>query len=102
MNSRTHKPQLDALRAFAVLAVWVVHFWPDLLPIGNGVRFFFTLSGFLITGILLDRKSQIENVPDLGGRIFVLRQFYARRFLRILPAYYVLLLVLAYVSVPTS
>src|SRR5215212_2128451 len=97
-----HKPQLDALRAFAVLTVWFVHFWPGLLPVGNGVRFFFTLSGFLITGILLDRKSHIENAPDLGGRIFVLRQFYARRLIRILPAYYALILALAYISVPSS
>ena len=89
-----YKPQFDGLRALAVLAVWLSHFWPGLLPFGNGARFFFILSGFLITSILIDQKSQIKKPPDLGGTGFVLRQFYARRYLRIFPAYYALLLVL--------
>src|SRR3954463_5342302 len=90
-----YKPQFDGLRALAVLAVWLTHLWPGLLPGGNGVRFFFILSGFLITGILIDRKSQIEKSPNVSGPGFVLRQFYARRYLRIFPAYFALLLALS-------
>src|SRR5262249_12031366 len=49
-----------------------------------GVETFFVLSGFLITGILLDNRSQ-----EL--RSLVLKQFYIRRFLRIFPVFYVVL-----------
>ena len=65
MKSDSYMPQLDALRFFAVLGVMVAHNWhPRGLPwllsdlaiewAGLGVRLFFVLSGFLITGILLD------------------------------------------------
>ena len=81
-------PQLDALRAFAVLAVMVHHFLPidhyipsDYITLGFlAVRLFFVLSGFLITGILLDYRS------DERGQ--ALRRFYSRRVLRIFPIYY--------------
>lgn len=93
-----HKmPQLDALRAFAVLSVLFVHFvshpprWLAIIPwAACGVQLFFVLSGFLITGILLDGRNQVEAG---GGRFWMLRQFYVRRFLRIIPLYYMVILV---------
>jgi peptidoglycan/LPS O-acetylase OafA/YrhL len=93
-----HKmPQLDALRAFAVFAVLVVHFvghaprWLMLIPwAACGVELFFVLSGFLITGILLDSRKQIEAGV---GAWWMLRQFYVRRFLRIFPLYYAVIVV---------
>jgi peptidoglycan/LPS O-acetylase OafA/YrhL len=91
-----HLVQLDALRAFAVLGVLVYHYAPttkSVAPLGPyGVRLFFVLSGFLITGILLR--------GDTGDRLRTLRQFYARRFLRIFPAYYLVLFVAAALAVP--
>ncbi|HUI88549.1 MAG TPA: acyltransferase [Anaerolineales bacterium] len=71
---------LDGLRAIAFLMVFLLH--ADNLGIGwAGVQLFFVLSGFLITGILLDMK---KNFPRKD--YFV--KFYGRRFLRIFPLYY--------------
>jgi peptidoglycan/LPS O-acetylase OafA/YrhL len=87
--------QLDALRAIAVFAVMIEHFvhegWiRDALPWGMlGVRLFFVLSGFLITGILMRCRQRLESGSlTLRG---VLRTFFARRFLRLMPVYYVYL-----------
>lgn len=86
---RDHMPALDGLRGLAVLSVMLFHmtFLPPsegiakLLEAGwVGVDLFFALSGFLITGILLDTK----------GRPYALRNFWLRRALRILPLYYAL------------
>jgi peptidoglycan/LPS O-acetylase OafA/YrhL len=90
-----YMPQLDAVRAFAVLGVLISHNWiPQKLPWilaglnwGDlGVRLFFVLSGYLITRILLDCRSLCEARAERGR--FLVRQFYARRFLRIFPIYY--------------
>jgi peptidoglycan/LPS O-acetylase OafA/YrhL len=98
-------PELDTLRGIAVSLVLCFHSFgflygvrglsgiPKLLvamtlPGWVGVNLFFVLSGFLITGILLDTKTREDYY----------RRFYFRRALRILPLYYavlVLLLVLA-------
>ena len=96
MSSTKYYPQLDSLRALAALAVVMDHFFEGtwlikLFPIGDlGIRFFFTLSGFLITGILLKGRKNFEQ----GGSSFTLfYHFYMRRFLRLFPIYYLYLLV---------
>ena len=79
-------PGLDGLRAIAFILVFGIH--TDYLGFGwTGVQLFFVLSGFLITGILLDMK---DSLPT--NDYFV--KFYGRRFLRIFPLYYFYLLLM--------
>ncbi|PTB22595.1 acyltransferase [Trinickia symbiotica] len=75
--------QLDGVRAVAVLAVFLTHALG--VSLWMGVDLFFVLSGFLITGILLERKKRKQSYFGY---------FYARRARRILPPY-VMLLVLS-------
>ncbi len=88
-HARKRFPGLDGLRAVAILGVvWHHSVKPDFLPIFTrgftGVDLFFVLSGFLITTLLIREKIK-------HGKIS-LRNFWARRFLRLMPAYYGLLL----------
>ena len=79
-------PGLDGLRAFSVAAVLLYHAQASWLPGGFlGVEFFFVISGFLITAQLLIEYRQ-------HGRIG-LGHFWQRRARRLLPAVFVLLLV---------
>lgn len=88
-----HDKQLDSLRAFAVAGVFYTHMVDDSTPFGTwGVRLFFVLSGFLITRILIEAKP--ETGADAGQSLFA---FYARRALRILPAYFAALGLMAIV-----
>lgn len=86
-TERPYAPQLDGLRAIAVVAVAFSH-WQSpqwlTLSLGDGVHLFYVLSGFLITGILC-------RVRDGTDRAHGLRAFYARRALRIFPAFYLTL-----------
>jgi len=96
--SDTRLGQLDGLRALAVAGVVVQHAFGFLRwsPSGAafesgaaGVRLFFVLSGFLITGILL--RARDTAIEQGASRWVVWRAFYIRRALRILPlAYFVL------------
>jgi peptidoglycan/LPS O-acetylase OafA/YrhL len=72
-------PELDGLRALAVLPVIAFHFSYLKWVVGGylGVDLFFVLSGFLITSLLLAEQRRTGTVS--------LRNFYARRALRILP-----------------
>jgi peptidoglycan/LPS O-acetylase OafA/YrhL len=90
--------QLDALRAFAVLAVIFSHTITESYQIGEfaffefgayGVYLFFVLSGFLITGQLLEAKQARDALQDSLGP--PLKAFFAKRALRLLPAYYLAL-----------
>jgi peptidoglycan/LPS O-acetylase OafA/YrhL len=80
---------LDGLRGVAVLMVVLEHSWlldPHVPYAGEaGVTVFFTMSGFLITRLLLEEHQQT-------GRIDF-RKFYLRRALRLLPALYLMLAV---------
>jgi len=85
------RPEIQGLRAIAVIFVMLFHIWPDSLPGGYvGVDVFFVVSGFLITGGLLREA-------NLTGSIRLL-EFYARRARRLLPA---ATLVLAVVAIAT-
>ncbi len=102
-----HMPELDVLRGVAILAVllyhgfywqqavsssrWVTAFYNSTVIGWLGVNLFFVLSGFLITGILVDSK----------GKSSYYGNFYRRRALRILPAYLAVLLVLVLLGAMT-
>ena len=85
-----HYPELDGFRGLAVILVVVGHVLLFSLGVHSllaslGVLLFFVLSGFLITGVLLNEK-------DARGRIS-LENFYLRRVLRLAPALLIFLAV---------
>src|SRR5579862_7766942 len=90
-HSSSRIPSLDGLRAVAVVIVCISHLIGGpaaLLDLGTvGVRVFFVLSGFLITTLLLSEY-------DRSGTINLPR-FYFRRALRIFPASYTYLAIIA-------
>src|SRR6187402_310557 len=80
-----YRPDVDGLRALAVLAVVAFHAAPLVLPGGFlGVDVFFVISGFLISGLVLDH---------LRAGKFTMSGFYLRRARRILPALLLMLFV---------
>jgi len=99
----SHISELDGVRGIAVLIVMIIHFYAPVrpsLPFGPldkflvhgsaGVDIFFVLSGFLITSILIATKPA-QNY---------FRAFYARRVLRILPLYAVVMIAFFWIAVP--
>jgi peptidoglycan/LPS O-acetylase OafA/YrhL len=87
-------PALDGFRGFAILAVVFFHLniWQGLTSAGGvGVTMFFTLSGFLITALLLRERTERGSIN--------LRVFYARRIRRLFPGLLALLATVALVDV---
>ncbi|MCX6131053.1 MAG: acyltransferase [Proteobacteria bacterium] len=96
--AKGHIPALDGIRGFAIIMVMMTHFFGKapasnfierMVGIFSGygtisIDLFFVLSGFLITGILLDTKAK----PNF------FKNFYIRRTLRIFPLYYAVLTVI--------
>jgi peptidoglycan/LPS O-acetylase OafA/YrhL len=84
-HHKKYRPDIDGLRAVAVLCVVIFHGFPSLLPGGFvGVDIFFVMSGFLISTILFE--SLIANKFSFFG-------FYLRRAKRIFPSLIVILVV---------
>jgi peptidoglycan/LPS O-acetylase OafA/YrhL len=84
MQRLKYRPEIDGLRAIAVLAVILFHAQLGPFPGGFlGVDVFFVISGYLITRII---------TPDIDAGRFNLKTFYMRRVRRILPALYLVTL----------
>ena len=78
-KNNLYKYELDGIRAFAIIAVFINHLNPDLLPSGYlGVDIFFTLSGFVISYSISNKffNNKVEFIKD----------FYSRRFKRLAPS----------------
>ncbi|TXE09275.1 acyltransferase [Gelidibacter salicanalis] len=88
IEAKKFYPELETLRAIAVLMVLMAHFIPEdsffYIPyLWYGVDLFFTISGFLITSILLKARF----MTDKSNKT-LLKNFYMRRALRLFPVYY--------------
>lgn len=82
----TFRSDINGLRALAIIAVVIFHFFPLAIPSGfAGVDIFFVLSGFLMTSII---------ITQLKNNRFKLIGFYSARANRIIPALFVLCLCL--------
>ena len=83
MTKIKYRPEIDGLRALAVVMVILFHMNDAILPAGFiGVDVFFVISGFLISSLIIN---------DLNRKTFSIANFYSRRLKRILPVFYVML-----------
>lgn len=88
-NGKPFRYDIQALRAFAVVAVVLYHLWPNRLVGGfSGVDIFFVISGFLMTTSVMGHlKPYIDTKTiTLRNTATVLVEFYARRIRRLIPA----------------
>lgn len=102
-GAQFHVPELDGVRGIAILMVVLLHFgarppgvpklFTAIFGLGwSGVDLFFVLSGFLITGILLDTRT----APNYFS------SFYVRRILRIFPLYYLSIIAYFRIALPAA
>jgi peptidoglycan/LPS O-acetylase OafA/YrhL len=83
LASLRYRPDIDGLRAVAIISVLVFHAWPSLLKCGFiGVDIFFVISGFLISRIIFQRFESVG---------FSYRDFYVSRIKRIFPSLIIVL-----------
>jgi peptidoglycan/LPS O-acetylase OafA/YrhL len=97
-NLSSYRPDVDGLRALAVLAVIAFHASPTLVSGGfAGVDVFFVISGFLISGLI---------AKEMEAGTFTFTGFYTRRIKRIFPAYIVVaattLLIASFLLIPND
>lgn len=90
--SKLYIPAIDGMRAVAIGIVIISHFGADgLVPGGFGVTLFFFISGYLITGLLIEEQSAVGQVA--------ISTFYIRRILRLGPALIVMIFIVSIVYV---
>ena len=78
MTTHNYRPDIDGLRAIAIISVLAFHAFPQTVQGGFvGVDIFFVISGFLISNIIFN---------DLQNNTFSFTDFYQRRIRRIFPA----------------
>jgi peptidoglycan/LPS O-acetylase OafA/YrhL len=96
--SKERFQQLDSLRAVAIGIVMLHHYInPPILLSGFGVTFFFVLSGYFATNTLLKLRSRMDGgATGVGGAV---KDFYLRRYMRICPMYFLVLLITALFNV---
>lgn len=91
MRHLAYRPEIDGLRALAIISVLIFHLNSNWLPGGFlGVDIFFVISGFLITKIITN---------EILDNRFSYKNFYNRRIKRIYPVF---ILVMAMVSIFAS
>ena len=85
-----YRPEIDSLRALAVIGVIIFHYFPKSLPSGYlGVDLFFVISGYVIS---------YQIYKNFNKNNFSLKNFYLRRIRRIIPATLFLLLICSVIS----
>ena len=90
MSSIKYRPEIDGLRAIAVISVIIYHLNENWLPSGFlGVDIFFVISGFLITGII---------ITEIQQNSFSFKQFYTRRIKRIYPAFITVMALVSFIA----
>lgn len=87
-SSIKYRAEIDGLRAIAVISVIIYHLNENWLPGGFlGVDIFFVISGFLITGIIINEMKENR---------FSFKDFYTRRIKRIYPAFITVMAIVSF------